>query len=107
MATQAFQWGPLARGVYIAMLWLTILVGWHYTHFLYHYVALLIFLGLCLKPLLVATGLAERLSAFTDRVDEGRWARITQRRRAEAARKERDKRYRHRHQKDSRLPDKW
>lgn len=100
MANHDFQWGPLARGLYIAMLWLTLLVGWHFGHLLYYYVGLLIFLGLCLKPLLLATGLADRLGEISNRFSEGRWAGITRRRRAEVARKERDKRLRHRHRRD-------
>jgi hypothetical protein len=107
MGNEDFQWGPLARGLYIAMLWLTVLVGWHFSHLLYHYVALLIFLGLCLKPLLVVTGLAERLSIIADRFHEARWGRVTRQRRAQVARKERDKRHRYSHYKNPRLPEKW
>lgn len=107
MYDDQFRWGPLARGAYIAMLWLTILVGWHYSHLLGWYVALLIFLGLVLRPLLIATGLAQYLADVRESMLESHWEKRNERRRMEITRSERDKQYRYRRTKDPRLPRNW
>ena len=102
-----FEWGPLAKGTYIGLLWLTLVVGWHYSQFVFHYVFFLVFLGLFLKPLLVAIGVPDFLSGLIDRTDDVRWKKRTERRRAEIERRERDESYRHRRVKDPRLPKNW
>ena len=56
-----FEWGPLAKGAYMMLLWVTILVALLFREHLYWYVPMLIFLGVGLKTLLVRTGLARHL----------------------------------------------
>ncbi|MDX1735489.1 MAG: hypothetical protein R3228_14035 [Halioglobus sp.] len=107
MRTGNFSWGPLARGLYTALLWCTIIIGWHYPGLLVYYVALMIFLGLGLRPLLEFTGLDAYLSRHLDRFEERRWKSVTRRKRLEVALGERDKSYRHTHRRDPRLPKNW
>ena len=58
-----FQYGPLARGAYIALLWSTAILGFVAAdadwarHYLRWHLLLLVFLGLGLKPFLLRTGL--------------------------------------------------
>ncbi len=107
MREKSFEYGPLARGFYIALLWFIPLLVWHYPQWLWHYVALLIFLGFCLRPLLEWSGLAlwvgDRLAALDTRLHRRRETR----RRLLIERRERDKKYRHSHRKDPRLPPNW
>jgi hypothetical protein len=100
-------WGPLARGGYIAMLWFTLVIGWHYSNLLPYYLLLLLFLGLGLRPLLRKTGLLDRVSSSLDRLEGARWKKVTRQRRAAIERQARDNKYRYRHRRDPRLPDKW
>ncbi|MEM1112102.1 MAG: hypothetical protein AAGI11_09370 [Pseudomonadota bacterium] len=102
-----FEWGPLAKGCYIAMASVTVLVAFAFPHHLYWYLPLVIFLGVGLKTVLVRTGLAKHLSFWLEQTEEARWSKITRRRRLEIERQERDKRYRHRHKQDPRLPKNW
>ena len=88
-------------------MWLTLVVGWHYSHLVFYYVLFLLFLGLGLKPLVVALGIPDALSGLVDRVDDVRWHKRTERRRAQIERQERDKQYRQRRMKDPRLPKNW
>ena len=76
-----FAWGPLALGSYGAMLSLTVVVALYFSHYLGWYVALLLFLGIGLKPLLVRTGLAARLGVLFDSAEERRWRGVTRKRR--------------------------
>ena len=102
-----FAWGPLALGSYGAMLSLTVVVALYFSHYLGWYVALLLFLGIGLKPLLVRTGLAARLGVLFDSAEERRWRGVTRKRRREIEQQERDKRYRYRHKQDPKLPKNW
>lgn len=107
MREEGFSWGPLARGIYIGLLWLTLVVGWTDPNMLAYYVPLLVFLGLCLKPILVMTGLYSLISSSYDGLMEALWKKKTAQRRMEIDRKERDKKYRHSRIKDSKLPKNW
>lgn len=103
----AFTWGPLARGMYIAMLSLSAPVSFAFPEWILHYVALLTFLGLGFRPLLELTKLYDLFSFLLVSVDNKRWEKRTQEKRREVTLKERDKKYRHRHQKDPKLPPNW
>ena len=102
-----FEWGPLAKGTYMMLLSVTVLVAIAFPQHLYWYIPMIIFMGVGLKTVLVRSGLARHLSFLLDRAEEARWSKITRRRRMEIERQERDKRYRHRHKQDSRLPKNW
>ena len=52
-----FEYGALARGIYIVMLWAVWIFVFVAPVYLIYYVPLLLFLGLGLKPFLIRTGL--------------------------------------------------
>ena len=102
-----FKWGPLAQGIYTAMLWLTVGLGWLYPNMLIYYIPLLIFLGLGLRPLIERTGLYEVFTFLLVKIENKKWDKITQQKRREVARSERDKKYRMRRTRDPKLPKNW
>ena len=107
MTEKQFEYGPVARGVYIAGIYFALLIGWVAPGWLFHYAALLIFLGLGLRPLLEWTGLAQRFQHATAELEE-RWHRKREaKRRMQIARRERDKKYKYCHHRDPRLPPNW
>ena len=107
MAEKQFEYGPLARGIYIALLWFTILIAWVAPAWLYHYVALLIFLGLGLRPLLEWSGLAHRFQSHAAEFENWRHGKRERKRRLEVAIRERGRKYRYTHYRDPRLPPNW
>jgi hypothetical protein len=107
MREKSFEYGPLSRGFYIALLWFIPLIVWHFPQWLWHYVGLLIFLGLLLRPLLEWSGCAVWLADSIERLDERLHRRSRDRHRRLIARRERDKKYRHTHRRDPRLPPNW
>lgn len=102
-----FEWGPLARGVYTAMLCLTFLVSWIFPEYLVRYILLLIFLGLLLRPLLERSGLYGLYLRIACKLSEKRWRKVNERRRLEVYLAERDKKYRARRTRDPKLPKNW
>ena len=95
------------RGVYIALLWFIPFLVWHYPQWLWHYVVLMMFLGLGLRPLLEWTGLVLWWQDLVTRLDERLHRKSIAKHRMLVERRERDKKYRYTHQKDSRLPKNW
>ena len=107
MKFETFRWGPVAQGLYIALLWFSVVVSWHFSHWLGYYLLLLVFLGLGLRPLLERTGLygiAQSLALKT--IDKHQDRRLRERRR-QIERSERDKKYRQRRKLDPTLPKSW
>ncbi|TDG13390.1 hypothetical protein E2F43_07560 [Seongchinamella unica] len=107
MAEKQFEYGPVARGVYMALLYFVFLVGWLAPGWLFPYAAFLIFLGLGLRPLLEWTGLAQRCQDMTATIGDWRYRKRNRQRRMEIARRERDRKYRYSHYRDPRLPPNW
>lgn len=107
MAEKQFEYGPVARGIYMALLYFAFLIGWVAPGWLYHYAALMIFLGLGLRPVLEWTGLAQRFQSIAAEFDDWRHRKRDSKRRLEVARRERDKRYRYSHYRDPGLPPNW
>lgn len=108
-----FQYGPLARGIYIALLWSTTILGfvgadaaWA-RHYLPWHLLLLVFLGLGLKPLLLRTGLYRLWQSWTAELQHRRNAAHH----AEAARRvdrgRRDQKLRSARLRDPKLPPRW
>jgi len=60
-----FEYSPLAKGIYTAMLWFTLVVLVINPFLLMVYGPILLFLGLGLKPFLIQTGLAEKYQALS------------------------------------------
>ncbi len=107
MREPKFEWGPLPRGIYIGMLWFTIVIGWHFTNLLIYYIPLLIFLGIGLRPLLEITKLYDLFASLSEKIDEKRWKKVNEQRRSEVQRLERNKKYKNMRYKDPKLPKDW
>ncbi len=102
-----FQFGPLARGLYMAALAVGMGLGVLLPAVGAVYILALILLGMFARPLLLRTGLHHRLGALLRRPDDRRWHRYTTQRRREVERKTRDARYRGARKRDPRLPPNW
>ena len=107
MNKRNFYWGPFAVGLYQAMLWSTLIIGWTARDYLFVYVMLLLFLGLGLKPLLLYTGIYQLFNNLFDNLDDKKWERISQERRREFELEKQRKKYKYRRQRDSKLPKNW
>lgn len=64
------EFGPVARGIYSALLWLTILVAIFLLPLLPYYLAFLLFLAIGLKPFLIQTKLYHLFQGFLIAKDE-------------------------------------
>lgn len=73
MREPKFEWGPLPRGIYIGMLWFTLVIGLRFTNLLVYYIPLLVFLGIGLRPFLEVTGLYDFFSSMTEKIGEKKW----------------------------------
>ena len=109
MREQDFQYGPVARGLYIAMIGLLPLVGILAPGRFMAYAGLLLFLGFGLRPLLEVTGLYRLLIATGLAVQERMDRKFLAQRRREIDRRLRDERYRQSRarDRDPRLPKRW
>lgn len=67
---ESFEWGALARGLYVAMLWLIWIFVFTAPSYLMYYVPLLLFLGLGLRPILIKTGLFNAYQGYLAKRDE-------------------------------------
>lgn len=102
-----FEYGPITKGVFIALCWLVVPVLFFYFQWILHYLALLAFLAFGLKPLLIKSGVYRTYSGATFSLSE-RWHRKeVEKRREELRKAERSKRYKHSRLKDPRLPKNW
>jgi hypothetical protein len=107
MSEHKFEYGPLSRGIYIALLWLVILTAFVFPELLHWHLLLVLFLGLGLRPLLEKTGLYDLYTHVTVSIAE-RWDRkFVETRRREIERKRRRKMYRRFGKDDPRLPKNW
>ena len=102
-----FQWGPVARGLYMALIALGALIALFVTPLFLYYVLFLLFLGFGLRPLLIATGLHRFFGFLSAEVESRRWRKFDEERRREVERKQRDDRYRDKRYRDPRLPKNW
>ena len=107
MAKQKWEWGPVAIGLYKALLWLTILVGIFIPRSLLWYAPLMLFLGFGLKPALEVSGLGEFLINLKEKWTAARWKNIEKEARRKVKQKQRDEKYRGQRVKDPRLPKNW
>ena len=111
MTEPEFQYGPVAKAIYIALLWFTVVFAFipDYAHLLFYYIPFLIFLGIGLRPLLVHTGLYRHFSQLNHKLDEARYAELSDKRRKEIEKADRIARYKNQHQRhrDKDLPPNW
>lgn len=102
-----FEYGPLARGSFMALIWLLPLTAILFPGMLAWHALLLLFLGVGLRPLLEHTG-AYALYTRLETAFRERWNHdFTERRRCEVERKARRARYRRFGPEDPRLPKNW
>lgn len=102
-----FEYGPLARGSFIALVCLLPLTMVLSADWLAWHVLLILFLGIGLRPLLEWSGLYTVYARLAVAWQE-RWHRdFTAQRRREIERKQRRARYKRFGPEDPRLPKKW
>ena len=104
---EGFEYGLLARSLFVCLLWLTAVIGFVAPNLLPWQIGLLLFLGIGLKPLLIRTGLHARWLHFLFRVDEARHAEFDAEAGREVERKRRDDRYRKARRLSKELPPNW
>lgn len=102
-----FQYGLVARAIFVALLWLTALLGFVAPEWLPWHLALLLFLGLGLKPLLIRTGLRRRwlqlMATRQQRVNRPHHERAAR----QVDRRRRDDKLRKARRSDPSLPPRW
>jgi len=107
MAERKFEYGPIARGIYIALLWLVVLTAVAFPELLLWHLLLVLFLGLGLRPLLEKTGLYALYAHVAVSFVERRNRKFVETRRREIERKRRREMYRRFGHDDPRLPKNW
>ncbi len=107
MAGKQFEYGPVARGIYIALISGVFLVAWVVPGWLVYYIGFLLFLGLGLRPLLERSGVAHHFFEVVADVDDRLHRKRELKRRAQIERQQRDKKYKHSHYRDPKLPPRW
>lgn len=102
-----FEYGPIAQGVFIALICSTPLMLFIAPKYLPHYVFFLLLLGLGLRPLLIKTGLHRFWSASGAELQGGMDRKFIAKRRADIELQDKLKRYRKSRYRDPRLPKNW
>lgn len=100
-----FSYGPIAKGLYIALLGFTALAAM--TPFLIWYLLFLLFLGVGLKPFLIHTGLRRIWLSHRAEVQRRRNAPHHARAARRIERERRDEKLRKTRVRDPNLPDRW
>ena len=105
--SKEFEYGPLAKGLYIALFCMAVPLLLLYPQYLLRYLAALVLLGLGLRPLLVRSGLYtlwnRTLGSAQRKWDEKYLAE----RRAEIEREQELEKIRRSRVRDPRLPKNW
>lgn len=107
MKEPEIQYGPIARGTYIALICATPLVLVIYPSYLGVYIGLLLFLGVGLKPLLEYSGLYGAYISFTNSIRDRLDRKWIEKRRREVDASERSKKLKNSRVKDPNLPRNW
>ncbi|NGX17704.1 hypothetical protein [Wenzhouxiangella sp. XN24] len=107
MSEHKFEYGPVARGTYMALVWLVILTAIVFPELLLWHLLLILFLGLGLRPLLEKTGLYDLYAHVTVSIAERLDRKFVEERRREIERNRRRKMYRRFGKDDPRLPKNW
>lgn len=102
-----FEYGPVSKGIYIALIALTPLIPVAFPRFSVSYIVFIVFLGFGLRPLLHFSGAYAMWNSCRVYALE-KWDRkFLQRHRAKIDRKVRDDAYRKSRVRDPRLPKRW
>ncbi len=107
MNDEILTWGPIARAIYVALLWTTALVAYFASSLLFYYLLFLVFLGLGLRPLLEKTGVADVWNARSHARREKRWQEVRQKNALEVRRARHAERHKRRRTRDPELPKHW
>lgn len=102
-----FEYGPLARGSYHAMLALVLVIPVYFPAYALYYIGFVAFLGLGLRPLLERTGLYRLMSSLLVKVSSRHYRNFDARRQREIDQKMRDAKYRGGHKRNPKLPKNW
>ena len=107
MKTTAYEYGPVSRGIYIALIWLTLPVMFLGLKQFISYTLFLIILTFALRPLLEVSGLIgvyqSLVSARRDRINK----RLSTKRFIEIDKRERILKHKRSRIKDPSLPKNW
>lgn len=102
-----FEFGPIARGMYIALISVAALLPLIAPQYFFHYVAFLAFLGFGLRPFLVKTGLFNLWNS-TGSIVQSKWDKnYLEKRAKEIDKKAELEKYRKSRVRDPRLPKNW
>ncbi|NND66139.1 MAG: hypothetical protein HKN19_01010 [Halioglobus sp.] len=105
--TREFEYGPLAKGLYIALFCVSVPLLLLYPQYIVRYLVFLVVLGFGLRPFLVWSGLfglwRRTLGAAERKWDEKHLAD----RRTQIERKQASEKYRRSRHRDPRLPKNW
>ena len=107
MSSNKFKYGPLAIGIYVALISLLVVIMAAFPNLFIYYIFLLIFLGIGLRPLLEKTGIYAFYQTLRTRLVEKLDRKFLAKRKMEIDRKRRDQKYRNKRTKDPRLPKNW
>jgi hypothetical protein len=107
MKTSAFEYGPVSRGIYIALIWLTLPVMFLGFKQFIAYMLFLIFLTFALKPILEVTGLMGAYQSLVASQREKANRRLSTKRFIEIDKRERILKHKRSRIKDSSLPNNW
>ena len=107
MGNHEFQYGPFAKGVFIALVSCGLLVPNYFPGYTTHYIVFILFLAFGLKPLLIYSRIYRLYDLLMMRVDDFRYKKINEQRAREVELKRRDEKYRHLRTRDKRLPKNW
>lgn len=104
---QEFEFGPITRGAYIALISVAALLPLVAPQYFVHYIVFLVFLGFGLRPFLVKTGLFNLWNSIGAAV-QSKWDRkYLEKRARDIDTKTELEKYRKSRAKDPRLPKKW
>ncbi len=107
MHEKEFEYGPVARGAYIALIAVLPVLPLVRPGIVLEYLCFLIFLGFGLRPLLQYTGLYQLFHLGGGKLRDRADRKFLQQRRMEIDRKARDEKYRKSHYRDPKLPKRW
>ncbi len=99
--------GLNSTGLFIALLWLTVLVGVLFPAMLIVYIPFVVFLSIGLRPLVQTTGFTSLYETMVVTLVEKHDRKYLKKRRSEIDRKLRDKKYHGVRRKNPRLPKNW
>lgn len=107
MKTSAYEYGPVSRGIYIALIWLTLPVMFLGFKQFIAYAVFLIFLTFALRPLLEVSGLIGVYQSLVASQREKANIRLSTKRFIEIDKRERILKHKRSRIRDSSLPNNW